>query len=132
YSPVDFRSFTPIGLRIGSRTEQMVLGGGYDHNFVLDRQTESDLELAASLYDPTSGRTLDVLTTEPGMQLFTTNFENSHLIGKGGQPIPKHGAVCLETQHFPDSPNQSAFPTTTLRPGEVYRSRTDFRFGLSV
>ncbi|MEL7376488.1 MAG: aldose epimerase family protein [Bacteroidota bacterium] len=131
-TPFDFRSFTPIGLRIGSRTEQMVLGGGYDHNFVLDRQTESDLELAASLYDPTSGRTLDVLTTEPGMQLFTTNFENSHLIGKGGQPIPKHGAVCLETQHFPDSPNQSAFPTTTLRPGEVYRSRTDFRFGLSV
>ncbi|MEM8586270.1 MAG: aldose epimerase family protein [Bacteroidota bacterium] len=128
--PFDFRSSIPIGLRINSDNEQMQLTGGYDHNFVLDCQTPDELELAAMLHDSASGRTLEVLTTEPGMQLYTTNFENPKLIGKGGQSYPKHAAVCLETQHFPNSPNQARFPSTVLRPGEIYKSRTDYSFGI--
>lgn len=127
-TPFDFRSAKRIGQYIEADEDQIKLGGGYDHNFILDRKTESELELAAKLFDLESGRKLEVLTTEPGLQLFTTNFYDEQLIGKSGQPYPRHAAVCLETQHFPDSPNQPGFPSTVLRAGEIFRSRTDYRF----
>ena len=115
-SPFDFRSSTRIGARIASDDEQLRRSRGYDLNFVLNRG-EAELIHAARVEEPTSGRTLDLHTTEPGLQLYSAN----HL---------DHAGLCLETQHFPDSPNQPAFPTTLLRPGAQYRSQTVFTFGV--
>ncbi|MEM6395717.1 MAG: aldose epimerase family protein [Bacteroidota bacterium] len=127
-TPFDFRSFTPVGLGINAEHALIQQSRGYDQNFVIDRKTEGDLELAATLHDPSSGRKLEIFTTEPGVQLYTSNFFDGTLTGKAGTAYQKHEALCLETQHFPDSPNQPSFPSTVLRPGEVYRSRTDYRF----
>jgi aldose 1-epimerase len=128
-TPFDFRDPTPIGLRIGADDEQLRRGGGYDHNFVLDDWTgDGTLRLAARLRDPGSGRTMEVLTTEPGIQLYSGNFLDGSDIGKGGAVYGHRNGLCLETQHFPDSPNRAAFPSTVLRPGETYRSTTVYRF----
>ena len=127
-TPFDFRKPTAIGARIKNEHPQMQFGRGYDHNWVLARSTP-DLVLAAEVLEPTSGRTLTVHTTEPGIQFYSGNFLDGKLAGKGGRAYGHRAGFCLETQHFPDSPNQERFPSTTLRPGEVYRSRTVFTTG---
>ncbi|HKW10349.1 MAG TPA: aldose epimerase family protein [Gemmatimonadaceae bacterium] len=129
-TPFDFRTPTPIGTRIDAADEQIRFGRGYDHNFVLDHPPGT-LGHAARVVDSTSGRTLDVSTTEPGMQFYSGNFLDGTLVGKGGQAYGHRAALVLETQHYPDSPNHSAFPSTILRPGTTYRSRTVFAFGVA-
>ncbi len=124
----DFRQPTAIGARIRSEHPQMQFGRGYDHNWVLAR-SGAGLSLAADVYEPTSGRTLQVRTTEPGVQFYTGNFLDGTITGKEGRVYQARSGFCLETQHFPDSPNQPTFPSTTLRPGETYRSRTVFTTG---
>jgi aldose 1-epimerase len=124
---MDFTRPTAIGARIHADDEQLRLAhGGYDHTWVLDKEAGA-LGLAAEVYDPASGRVLEVLTTQPGIQFYTGNFLDGSLAGKGGRAYHKHHGFCLETQHFPDSPNQPDFPSTVLRPGEVYRQTTIFR-----
>ena len=125
---LDFRRPVRIGARIDSADEQIRIAGGYDHNFVLDR-TDDGLAFAARVVEPVSGLTLEVHTTEPGVQFYTGNFLDGSQVGKGGVPYQRRHGFCLETQHFPDSPNQPAFPDTILRPGRTFRSRTEFRFG---
>jgi len=126
-TPFDFRKATAIGARINADDEQLHLGHGYDHNWVLDSKG-GILAEAAELYDPASGRVLKVLTDQPGIQFYSGNFLNGSIKGKGGKPDELHAALCLETQHFPDSPNHSDFPTTELKPGERYHTVTVFRF----
>lgn len=123
----DFRSPHPIGQRIEGDDEQLRRADGYDHNFVIDGAGGS-LALAATVNEPISGRTLEVLTTEPGVQFYTGNFLDGSYLAKNGARYGKRGGFCLETQHFPDSPNQPAFPSTILRPGETFRSSTVYRF----
>ena len=131
-TPFDFRTPTSIGARIDQSDPQLKNGRGYDHNFVLNRQQGSTgLVHAAHVTDPTSGRTLDVSTTEPGVQFYTGNFLDGTVVGKNGHANPFRGGFCLETQHFPDSPNQPQFPSAILRPGDTYRSRTVFAFGVA-
>jgi len=125
-TPFDFTKPTAIGARINDKNEQMVFGGGYDHNFVINRPGPG-LVLAARAYDPTSGRVLVVDTTEPGVQFYTGNFLDGST-GKHGHPYIKRSAFCLETQHYPDSPNQPGFPSTILKPGQTYKSTTVWRF----
>ena len=137
-TPFDFRAPAAIGARIGDGDEQLDFGGGYDHNFVLDRRdsgasisadgTLPEMVLAARVTEPNSGRVLEVKTTEPGLQFYSGNFLDGTITGKGGQAYEHRSGFCLETQHFPDSPNQPDFPSTILRPGEQYRSRTIYRF----
>ncbi len=131
-SPFDFLEGHPIGEWIDADDEQLRIAGGYDHNFVLNHALEARREgrpqFAARLRDPSSGRTLEISTTEPGLQLYTANTFDRGGPGKGGCRYPRHGAVALETQHFPDSPNQPQFPSTVLRPGEEFLSTTVYRF----
>ena len=126
-TPVDFRKPARIGARIDADDEQIRRGRGYDHNFVLDREGEG-LSFAARVIEPSTGRGLEVWTTEPGMQFYTGNFLDGSIIGKGGKAYPRRSGFCLETQHFPDSPNQPAFPSTVLEPGREYRSSTVWKF----
>ena len=128
-TPFDFRKPTRIGARINSEHPQIQFGRGYDHNWVLARSSE-ELSLAAEVYEPTTGRTLQVATTEPGVQFYSGNFLDGSITGKSGRVYRQRFGFCLETQHFPDSPNKPQFPSTTLRPGETYRSRTVFRTGV--
>lgn len=130
-TPFDFRQATKIGARINDKGEQIANGLGYDHNFVVRRSTTSELELAARVHEPTSGRVLEVLTTEPGVQFYSGNFLDGAVVGKSGVDYPRRSALCLETQHFPDSPNQKNFPSTVLRPGQTYESTTVFRFSVN-
>jgi aldose 1-epimerase len=134
-TPFDFREPTAIGERIREDDQQLVFGQGYDHNWALDRadngaregsDSEDALERAAVLHDPGSGRTLTVSTTEPGLQFYSGNFLDGTLVGTSGHVYRQSDGLALETQHFPDSPNQPAFPSTVLRPGEVYDSTTVF------
>lgn len=127
-TPFDFRQPHRIGERIAADDEQLRFAGGYDHNFVIDRAAGDSLVLAARVYEPTSGRVMEVLTTEPGVQFYTGNFLDGTLTGKNGVVYDTRTGFCLETQHFPDSPNQPSFPNTILRPGEEYRSTTVYRF----
>jgi len=127
-TPLDFTSPRAIGESIDANDEQLRHAGGYDHNWVL-AQEHAGLTLAARVYEPESGRTLDVFTTEPGIQFYSGNFLNGSLAGKAGQHYPWRGGFCLETQHFPDAPNQPHFPSVILRPGQEYRSSTEYRFG---
>ena len=127
-TPFDFRKPMTIGARIDQKDEQLVHGPGYDHNWVLNRKG-SGLELAARLRDPKSGRTLEVMTTEPGVQFYAGNFLDGTIKGKGAHVYGRRSGLCLETQHFPDSPNHANFPSTVLRPGQEYRSKTVWRFG---
>ena len=129
-TPMDFRTATAIGARIGSSDDQIALAGGYDHNWVLDREGEG-LVSAATLFGPVSGRVLEVLTTEPGLQFFSGNFPEGEIRGKGGNLYGFRSGLCLETQHFPDSPNRPGFPSTALAPGERYRSSTVYRFSVA-
>ena len=126
-TPFDFRQPHSIGERIDADDTQIRYGGGYDHNFVLNR-TGGGLSLAARVHEPTTGRVMEVLTTEPGVQFYTSNFLDGTLTGKGGITYQRRSALCLETQHYPDSPNQESFPSTVLRPGETYKTTTVFRF----
>jgi aldose 1-epimerase len=123
---MDFRSATAIGERIREPFEQLLFGQGYDHNWVLDRPDDGSLQLAAKLRDPDSGRTLRMWTTEPGIQFYSGNFLDATLVGTGGHVYRQSDGLALETQHFPDSPNQPQFPSTTLRPGETYDTTTVF------
>jgi aldose 1-epimerase len=127
-TPFDFRKPTTIGDRINESHEQLRYGRGYDHNFVLNRR-DGELVHAAHVYEPSTGRVLDISTTEPGMQFYSGNFLDGAIIGKSGRVYAQRFGFCLETQHFPDSPNQPRFPSTILRPGNEYRSRTVFAFG---
>ncbi len=126
-TPFDFRTPTAIGARIDGKDEQLVRGKGYDHNFVLDGQAGA-LALAAKVTEPKSGRILEVLTTEPGVQFYTGNFLDGTIHGKAGKAYNLRYGFCLETQHFPDSPNQPSFPSTALRPGAEYRTTTVYHF----
>jgi aldose 1-epimerase len=126
-TPFDFTEPTPIGARIEQDDEQLRYGRGYDHNFVL-RGGGGSLAEAAEVYEPKTGRVLRVLTTEPGMQFYTGNFLDGTLRGKYGRVYHRRTGFCLETQHFPDSPNKPHFPTTVLRPGQTYRSTTIYEF----
>jgi aldose 1-epimerase len=120
-TPFDFREPHTIGKRMGE------IDNGYDNNFVLRNQS-GNLALAAQVYDPASGRVLEVFTTEPGIQLYTANWFDGSLIGKCGKPHLTHSAFCLETQHYPDSMNRPEFPNVILRPGEQFYSRTVWKF----
>jgi aldose 1-epimerase len=128
-TPFDFLKPHAVGERINAVDEQIQLGHGYDHNFVIDGGGK-ELTEAAEVYDPATGRVLQVLTTEPGVQFYTANFLDGSIKGKGGVAYPKNAALCLETQHFPDSPNQPDFPTTVLRPGSTFHSTTIYRFSV--
>jgi aldose 1-epimerase len=128
-TPFDFRKPTPIGERINQKDPQLQYGKGYDHNFVLNR-SGTDLAHAAHVFDPKTGRTLDISTTEPGLQFYSGNFLDGSIRGKSGHVYGFRSALVLETQHFPDSPNHPNFPSTILRPGQEYRSRTVFTFGV--
>ena len=127
-TPFDFRAGDAIGARVGDNDEQLKRGLGYDHNFVLDRAKAGDLEQAATIYEPTTGREVNILTTEPGVQFYCGNFLDGKVVGKGGKAYPYRGALVLETQHFPDSPNHPNFPSTELKPGQTLRSTTVFKF----
>jgi aldose 1-epimerase len=129
-TPFDFRQPTAIGARIEQDDEQLKLGHGYDHNWVLDTGMKAEPSLAAILYEPTTGRVVEAWTTEPGIQVYTGNFLGGTPPGKGGKTYEPRFAVCLETQHFPDSPNHPDFPTTTLVPGKEFHSTTIYKFSV--
>lgn len=130
-TPFDFRTATGIGARIGQDHVQLTRGRGYDHNWVLTRQGDG-VSLAARVVEPASGRTLEIATTEPGLQFYSGNFLDGSVTGKNGRVYGHRAGFCLETQHFPDSPNKPEFPSTTLRPGQTYRSRTVMTFGVAA
>jgi aldose 1-epimerase len=126
-TPLDFTKANPIGAGISDNYEQLVLAHGYDHNFVINRKGPG-LELAARVHEPSTGRILEISTTEPGVQLYSANFLDGTITGKQGRVYKQHYAFCLEAQHFPDSPNHPSFPSTILRPGQTYHSRTVYKF----
>jgi len=126
-TPFDFTKSTRIGSRIDDNNEQLVLGHGYDHNFVINRKG-SGLVLAARVYEPTTGRVLEVSTTQPGVQFYTGNFLDGTITGKDDKVYKRRYGLCLETQHFPDSPNHPSFPNTILKPGEKFHQTTVFKF----
>ena len=126
-TPMDFRAAKPIGRDIGQDDEQLRLGKGYDHNWVLN-STDGSLALAARVHEPGSGRVMEVYTTEPGVQFYSGNFLDGTNVGKGGKVYEHRYGFCLETQHFPDSPNKPNFPSVILRPDEKYSSKTVYRF----
>jgi aldose 1-epimerase len=129
-TPFDFTKPTAIGARINQDNEQLKFGKGYDHDWVLEKTENRGLQLAAEVFEPTSGRVLEVLTTEPGIQFYSGNFLDGTAKGKAGKLYAHRTGLCLETQHFPDSPNHPKFPSTVLRPGEAYRSATVLRFSV--
>ncbi len=128
-TPMDFRKPIFIGKRIDDDFEQLEFGKGYDHNWVLNKKN-NQLSLAAEVSEPNSGRTMEVYTNEPGLQFYTGNFLDRNNKGKNGKPYHRRSAFCLETQHFPDSPNHDNFPTTVLNPGEEYYSICVYKFGV--
>ncbi|MEJ1171417.1 aldose epimerase family protein [Variovorax sp. CCNWLW235] len=129
-TPFDFRVPTQIGARMDEPHEQLRVAGGYDHNWVLDREP-AGLALAARLEHEPSGRVMEVLTTEPAVQFYSGNFLDGSLRGRDGESFNQGAGLCLETQHYPDSPNQPGFPSTVLRPGETFSSSTLHRFGVA-
>jgi aldose 1-epimerase len=126
-TPFDFTKATAIGARIDQDDEQLKFGKGYDHNWVLNKGN-GGLTKAAEVYESTTGRVMEVLTTEPGLQFYTGNFLDGTIHGKGGKVYPHRGAFCMETQHYPDSPNKPKFPDTELKPGATYKTTTIYRF----
>ena len=128
-TPLDFRNAKPIGRDIESSHQQIQFGSGFDHNFVINHEGPGAVSLAASVFSAASGRTMNVYTDQPGMQFYTGNFLRGNLIGKDGRPYERRFAFCLETQHYPDSPNKAGFPSTVLRPGERYETSTIYEFG---
>ena len=127
-TPLDFRQMMPIGARLNSAFQQMVYAHGYDHNFVLNKGPAGGVTFAARGYDPRTGRVIDCFTTEPGVQVYTSNGMNGSVVGSSGTTYRQTEGFTLETQHFPDSPNKPNFPTTELKPGQDFRSTTIFRF----
>ncbi len=130
-SPLDFRKATAIGERIDKDDEQLKFGKGYDHNYCIDA-ADGTLKRCAIVTEPSTGRTMEVLTTQPGVQFYTGNFLDGTLKGKGGKVYAHRSAFCLETQHFPDSPNKPEFPTSELKPGEEYKHTTVYKFSSGV
>jgi aldose 1-epimerase len=130
-TPFDFRTPTAIGARIEDPHAQLRYGKGYDHTFVLDGARENGLAHAAHVAEPTTGRTLDIYTTEPGVQFYSGNFLDGSAVGKHGHVYQRRYGLALETHHYPDSPNQPSFPNVILRPGQTYRTRTVYRFGVA-
>jgi aldose 1-epimerase len=130
-TPLDFTMPTPIGARIRTAFPQLAIAGGYDHNFALDRDDTAALVLAARVHEPESGRELEVHTTEPGIQLYSGNFFDGTVAGSSGRLVRQSDGFALETQHFPDSPNHPNFPSTALRPGEVFTSTTIYRLSVA-
>ena len=131
-TPFDFRTPTRIGERINDTTHQQIINGrGYDHNWIL--ATDGDLNAVAGvLYDPTTGIEMSIHTDQPGVQFYAGNFLDGSFMGKSGVAYPRRSGLCFETQHFPDSPNQPSFPSTTLRPGETYATTTIYKFGIKL
>ena len=127
-TPMDFRTATAVGARIDADFEQLKFGKGYDHNWVLNRKSAGDMELAATVFEPKSGRVMEVLTTEPGLQFYAGNFLDDSRTGKSGKVNGFRTGLCLETQHYPDSPNKPDFPTLVLKPGETYKTSTIYKF----
>jgi aldose 1-epimerase len=125
-TPFDFRQPRKLGEHIADENEQLQFAHGYDQNFVLNEQ--EGLRLAATVYEATTGRVMEVMTTQPGLQLYSGNGLNGAITGKDGKKYARHGGLCLETQHFPDSPNRPEFPTTELKPGETFQSVTVYKF----
>ena len=125
-TPFDFNTPHTIGERIGDKYDQLILGKGYDHNYILDNKEEVD----ATVWEPESGRMLEVITDQPGLQLYTGNFLDGKQIGHGGKPFNFRSGLCLESGHYPDSPNHPDFPTTVLNPGETFKSTTIYRFSI--
>ena len=132
-TPLDFRTIKAIGQDIDAKHEQILNRNGYDHNFVLNQfpKNYSGLSFAAKVVEPKSKRMLEVFTNEPGMQFYSSNYLNGKDIGKSGEPYLKRGAFCLETQHFPDSPNRPNFPNTILEPDKQFNSTTVYKFGIN-
>jgi aldose 1-epimerase len=130
-TPMDFRKPFVIGERIDMQDEQLALGPGYDHNWVLN-DWDGSLQMAATLHDPKSNRFMEVFTTEPGIQFYTSNFLDGSITGKGGKNYKYRSALCLEAQHFPNSPNIPHFPSVVLRPGATYQQTTLYRFSVKV
>ena len=128
-TPFDFRTPKAFGKDIDADNEQIKFGHGFDHNYVLNKREEGELSFAAKITDPKSGRTLECYTTEPGMQLYTANFATGYK-GANGATFPRRSAVCLEAQHFPDSPNRPYFPSVILNPGQQYKQKTIYKFGV--
>ncbi len=128
-TPFDFNKPTAIGARVGVANDQLKIAGGYDHNWVLNGKN-GEMKVAAKVVDPKSGRVLTVSTTQPGVQFYSGNFLDGTYTGKAGAKYTKHSGLCLETQHYPDSPNQPAFPTTLLKPGETLHTETIFAFSV--
>lgn len=128
-TPFDFRQPHPVGERIDSDDEQTKNGAGYDHCFVLNKKEPGELSFAAEIYEPNSGRTMEVFTTEPGVQVYSDNWATGYK-GQLGATFPRRSAICFEAQHFPDSPNRPYFPSAVLRPGELYTQRTIYKFGV--
>jgi aldose 1-epimerase len=127
-TPMDFTKPMTIGSRINADFEQLKFGKGYDHNWVLNKKKQGTMTHAATLYDPKSGRVMEVSTIEPAMQFYSGNFLDGTIKGKSGKPYPFRGALCLETQHYPDAPNKPSFPSTELKPGQKYSSTTVYTF----
>lgn len=128
-TPMDFRKMTAIGARINTDYEPLKFGGGYDHNWILNKKKAGQISLAAKVYEPKSGRVMEVWTAEPAIQFYSGNFLDGKNIGKGGVAYQHRTGFCLETQHYPDSPNHENFPSTVLKPGEVYKTKTVHKFG---
>jgi aldose 1-epimerase len=129
-TPFDFRKSTAIGARINMDDQQLKYGWGYDHNWVLNGMGSGQLVMAARVHEATTGRVLEVLTDQPGVQFYSGNHMDGTIRGKGGKIYPKRGGLCLETQHYPDSPNHPAFPSTELKPGQKFHSTTIYKFGV--
>jgi aldose 1-epimerase len=128
-TPLDFTKPTRVGARIDDNYDQLTLAHGYDHNWIINRKgDDKGLVLAARVYEPTSGRVLEVSTTQPAVQFYTGNFLDGTVTGKQGHVYQRRYGLCLETQHYPDSPNHPDFPSTILKPGETFRQKTVFKF----
>jgi aldose 1-epimerase len=128
-TPFDFRTQKAVGQDIDADNEQIKNGAGYDHCFVLNKHEVGEMTFAARLLDPNSGRTLEVFTTEPGMQVYSDNWATGYK-GQHGATFPRRSAICFECQHFPDSPNRPYFPSVVLNPGEQYTQKTIYKFGV--
>ena len=128
-TPFDFRQPKPVGRDIDADNEQIRNGHGYDHCFVLNKREEGELSFAARIKDPASGRTMEVYTTEPGVQMYSDNWADGYK-GQHGATFPRRSAICFEAQHFPDSPNRPYFPSVILKPGQEYTQKTIYKFGV--
>jgi aldose 1-epimerase len=129
-TPMDFRKPAAIGDRIESDYDQLKFGRGYDHNWVLNSREDDKPNLAATVYEPVSGRFMEIFTTEPGIQFYSGNFLDGSMTGKSGKAYEFRNGFCLETQHFPDSPNKPGFPSVVLKPGETYKTTTIHKFSV--